>query len=84
VGHFLFRYPGVSVGDRMNLINSWDPIIQRFKDRLSKWKANLLSIGGRITLVSSVLGSLPIYYISLFRFPRKVNALLEGIRARFF
>nr|GEZ42997.1 RNA-directed DNA polymerase, eukaryota, reverse transcriptase zinc-binding domain protein [Tanacetum cinerariifolium] len=33
-------------------------LIDRFKARLSSWKANLLSIGGHLTLIKSVLGSL--------------------------
>nr|GEZ03230.1 RNA-directed DNA polymerase, eukaryota [Tanacetum cinerariifolium] len=33
-------------------------LIDRFKARLSGWKANLLSISGRLTLIKSVLGSL--------------------------
>nr|GFC19821.1 reverse transcriptase domain, reverse transcriptase zinc-binding domain protein [Tanacetum cinerariifolium] len=32
-------------------------LIDRFKARLSGWKANLLSIGDRLTLIKSVLGS---------------------------
>ncbi|GJS77191.1 hypothetical protein Tco_0727072 [Tanacetum coccineum] len=48
------------------------------------WKAKAPSIGGRLTLVKSVLGSLPIYYLSLFKAPKKVINLLESIRSRFF
>ncbi|GJT46135.1 hypothetical protein Tco_0954850 [Tanacetum coccineum] len=52
--------------------------------RLSSWKANLLSIGGRLTLIKSVLGSLGIYYLSIFRAPESVLQDLERIRAKFF
>ncbi|GJY70736.1 hypothetical protein Tco_0474439 [Tanacetum coccineum] len=41
------------------------------------WKANLLSIGGRLTLIKSVLGSLGIYYLSIFRAPESVLQDLE-------
>ncbi|GJZ03380.1 putative RNA-directed DNA polymerase, eukaryota, reverse transcriptase zinc-binding domain protein [Tanacetum coccineum] len=43
-----------------------------------------LSIGGRLTLVKSVLGSLPIYYLSLFKAPSLVIDMLESLRRRFF
>nr|GEZ01087.1 cytochrome P450 [Tanacetum cinerariifolium] len=35
-------------GLNMLIIKEWNPIIEKFKRRLSKWKANMLSIGGRI------------------------------------
>ncbi|GJT18001.1 RNA-directed DNA polymerase, eukaryota, reverse transcriptase zinc-binding domain protein [Tanacetum coccineum] len=47
-------------------------------------KANLLSIGGRMTLLKSVLGSLGIYYMSLFRVPESILKYLERLRATFF
>nr|GEV57275.1 RNA-directed DNA polymerase, eukaryota, reverse transcriptase zinc-binding domain protein [Tanacetum cinerariifolium] len=43
-----------------------------------------LSIGGTLTLIKSILGSLPIYYFSLFKAPKKIINLLESIRFRFF
>ncbi|GJZ83372.1 RNA-directed DNA polymerase, eukaryota, reverse transcriptase zinc-binding domain protein [Tanacetum coccineum] len=55
-----------------------------YTPRLSSWKANLLSIGGRLTLIKSVLGSLGIYYLSIFRAPESVLQDLERIRAKFF
>ncbi|GJV91318.1 hypothetical protein Tco_1539131 [Tanacetum coccineum] len=39
----------------MSRIKEWNPIIDKFKKRLSKWKANMLSIGGRSTLITSVV-----------------------------
>nr|GFB82265.1 reverse transcriptase domain, reverse transcriptase zinc-binding domain protein [Tanacetum cinerariifolium] len=44
----------------------------------------LLLIGGRFTLIKSVLGSLGIYYFSLFKAPETVINTLEKYRARFF
>nr|GEY05288.1 RNA-directed DNA polymerase, eukaryota, reverse transcriptase zinc-binding domain protein [Tanacetum cinerariifolium] len=52
--------------------------------KLSKWKASLLSIGDRFTLIKSVLGSLGIYYFSLFKAPETVINTLEKYNARFF
>lgn len=62
----------------------WSEVIERFTRRLSSWKANLLSIGGMLTLVKSVLGSLPLYFVSLFKAPDKVINKLESLRCRFF
>nr|XP_043623679.1 uncharacterized protein LOC122595393 [Erigeron canadensis] len=79
-----FKYLGIPIGGSPARISTWDPIISKFKKKLSCWKANLLSIGGRSTLISFVLGSLGTYFLSLFRMPKKVNRMLEAFRAMFF
>ncbi|GJT18907.1 reverse transcriptase domain, reverse transcriptase zinc-binding domain protein [Tanacetum coccineum] len=81
---FPFSYLGLPVGKKMRLKEGWNAIIDRFRDRLSNWKARSLSIGGRLTLVKSVLGSLLIYYLSLFKAPTSIINNLEAIRCRFF
>nr|GEX52683.1 RNA-directed DNA polymerase, eukaryota, reverse transcriptase zinc-binding domain protein [Tanacetum cinerariifolium] len=48
--------------------------------RLSKWKSSMLSIGGRATLISSVLGYIGTYYLSLFPILTTVNKKLESMR----
>nr|GEX73476.1 hypothetical protein [Tanacetum cinerariifolium] len=44
----------------------------------------MLSIGGRLTLVKSVLGSMPIFHMSLFKVPAGILRTLESIRCHFF
>nr|GEW43716.1 reverse transcriptase domain, reverse transcriptase zinc-binding domain protein [Tanacetum cinerariifolium] len=63
---------------------SWDPIVDKFSKRLSKWKSDTLSIGRRATLISSVLGATGTYYFSLFPMPATVNTKLESLRSKFF
>ncbi|GJU78052.1 RNA-directed DNA polymerase, eukaryota [Tanacetum coccineum] len=48
-----FSYLGLPIDCNMALVKSWDPISDKFAKCLSKWKASLLSIGGRATLISS-------------------------------
>ncbi|GKB96500.1 hypothetical protein Tco_0982637, partial [Tanacetum coccineum] len=74
-----FIYLGLPVGKKMRLCGSWDEIVNRVRSRLSAWKAKSLSIGGRLTLIKSVLGSLPIYFLSLFKALVKVINLLESM-----
>nr|GEV03416.1 RNA-directed DNA polymerase, eukaryota, reverse transcriptase zinc-binding domain protein [Tanacetum cinerariifolium] len=57
-GCFTFTYLGLPIGANINLTSSLQILIDRFQKRLSSWKANLLSIGGRLTLIKVVLGSL--------------------------
>nr|KAJ0188028.1 hypothetical protein LSAT_V11C900480580 [Lactuca sativa] len=46
-------------------------------------KINTLSIGGCLTLLKSVLGSLPLYYFSIFKAHISVIESLEKICRRF-
>lgn len=64
-----FMYLGLPVGGNPRRLAFWDPVIQRIKQRLSKWRCRNLSFGGRLCLVKSVLTALPLYYISIFRMP---------------
>ncbi|GJZ44472.1 hypothetical protein Tco_0591727 [Tanacetum coccineum] len=79
-----FSYLGLPIGSNMNRIANWNSLIERFKIRLSGWKGNMLSSGGRLTLIKSVLGSLGIYYFSIFKVPEAVLKTLESLRASFF
>ncbi|GJX70072.1 RNA-directed DNA polymerase, eukaryota, reverse transcriptase zinc-binding domain protein [Tanacetum coccineum] len=78
-----FSYLGVNIGGHMTRINSWDVVINKILSRLSKWKMKALSIGGRLTLLKSVLGATPIYYMSMFKAPIQVINKLESIRNHF-
>ncbi|KAM0033324.1 putative RNA-directed DNA polymerase [Helianthus debilis subsp. tardiflorus] len=82
-GGFPFVYLGIKVGANMNRVANWDPVVDIFRRRLSKWKAATLSIAGRVTLIKSVLDSLPTYYFSLFKAPVSVIDKLEGLMRRF-
>lgn len=34
-----FKYLGLPVGQKMNRVNSWNDVIERFTNRLSSWKS---------------------------------------------
>nr|GEX65987.1 RNA-directed DNA polymerase, eukaryota, reverse transcriptase zinc-binding domain protein [Tanacetum cinerariifolium] len=55
-------------------------VIEIVKERLSKWKMKALSIGGIFTLLKSVLGSIPIFYMSIYKAAIRVIQELETIR----
>ncbi|GJT28764.1 RNA-directed DNA polymerase, eukaryota, partial [Tanacetum coccineum] len=75
---------GVPSSKFLRLLIPWDESINKLKTRLSKWKLKTLSIGGRLTLLKSVLGSTPIYNMSLYKVPKAVLSSMEAIRRDFF
>ncbi|XP_071742218.1 uncharacterized protein [Rutidosis leptorrhynchoides] len=83
-GDFHFTYLGLLIGSNMNLISNWKTLVDKFMKKLSFWKANLLSIGGHLTLIKAVLESLGIYFLSMFNCPELVLNNLERCRANFF
>nr|GEV22641.1 RNA-directed DNA polymerase, eukaryota [Tanacetum cinerariifolium] len=79
-----FKYLGILVGDNMSSIKAWDEIVDKMRKRLSRWKLNALSVGGRLTLLKSVLGSSPLYNMSIFKVPKQVLNIMESLRRNFF
>nr|GEZ21906.1 RNA-directed DNA polymerase, eukaryota [Tanacetum cinerariifolium] len=68
----------------MSRITSWDDVISKVSSRLSKWKLKLLSIGDSLSLLKSVLISISLYHMSIFKVPISVLNHLESIRRNFF
>lgn len=75
----LVTYPGVPMGANMRLKKIWKPIIDKFM----VWKSKTLSFGGRLILITAVLGNLPTYFLYLFAAPIGVLDQLEKIRRDF-
>ncbi|KAK1285493.1 hypothetical protein QJS10_CPB20g00703 [Acorus calamus] len=61
----------------------WEPLVERFRRRLTGWKGQCLSYGGRVTLIHAVLSSLPLFFLSVFRVPVGILDRIEVIRRRF-
>nr|GEU64911.1 putative RNA-directed DNA polymerase, eukaryota, reverse transcriptase zinc-binding domain protein [Tanacetum cinerariifolium] len=79
-----FQYLGVKIGAPMSRIKSWKEVIEKVVSRLSKWKIQTLSSGGRLTLIKSVLNALPLYYMSLFKAPKAILKAIESLRSNLF
>nr|GEX41618.1 RNA-directed DNA polymerase, eukaryota, reverse transcriptase zinc-binding domain protein [Tanacetum cinerariifolium] len=77
---FPFTYLGAKIRDNMSRINSWQEVILKVSSKLSKWKAKTLFVGGRLTLIKSVLGAIPTYFMSLYKVPEAVLKHTERLR----
>ncbi|KAL5563602.1 hypothetical protein UlMin_033349 [Ulmus minor] len=82
-GSWPMKYLGLPLGGNPNLAEFWNPVIEKVSKRLDSWKKAFLSKGGRLTLIQSVLSSIPTYYMSLFKLPRVVAAYLEKMMREF-
>ncbi|KAE8702415.1 hypothetical protein F3Y22_tig00110482pilonHSYRG00005 [Hibiscus syriacus] len=76
-------YLGLPLGAKKNSEALWDPVFKNFSSKLAGWKANCLSLAGRTVLLKSVLTSLPIFFLSLFRMPCKIGKKLNSLMASF-
>ncbi|GJY07198.1 RNA-directed DNA polymerase, eukaryota [Tanacetum coccineum] len=76
---------GTKVGEDMSRVHAWKEVIVKIKSRLSNWKLKTLSIGGRFTLLKSVLGSTPIFHMSIYKVPSSVTPFAGNpFRSHFF
>ncbi|GKV02939.1 hypothetical protein SLEP1_g15313 [Rubroshorea leprosula] len=69
-GLFPFKYLGIPIGESCKKIAFWKPLVDVFKSKLSKWRGWHLSLGGRITLINSVLFGLPVFWMSVYLIPK--------------
>jgi len=78
-----FKYLGIPVGANHRRIEFWQDMIQKIQKRLALWKGKYLSFAGRVTLIKSVLSTIPLYYLSLFKLPICVEKMIRKIQSDF-
>ena len=83
-GTFPFRYLGIPTHYRRLNNSDWKGVDERFQKRLSGWKGKLLSSGGKLVLINSMLSNLPLFMFLFFEVPREVLKKLDFYRSRFF
>ncbi|GJZ59364.1 RNA-directed DNA polymerase, eukaryota, reverse transcriptase zinc-binding domain protein [Tanacetum coccineum] len=81
---FPMKYLGVPVRYNMARCSNWSAIVQKFSSKLALWKARLLSVSGWLSLIKSVLGHRPTYYMSIYMMPISIQKKLESMRNNFF
>lgn len=83
IGKIPFKFIGILVGANPRRAETWEPVLKAMRLKLSTWRSRQLSIGGRITLINSVLSSLPLYFFSFFKAPKKVINEIEKVQRQF-
>ncbi|EOY00968.1 Uncharacterized protein TCM_010873 [Theobroma cacao] len=83
VGYLPTTYLGLPLGAKHNSTRFWDLVFEKVRRKLAGWKTKMLSFGGRITLLKSILTSMPVFYMSLFQVPHKVKNELKKLQRKF-
>ena len=83
-GQFPISYLGIPIHYRRLTNAEWKHVEERLQKRLSCWKGKLLSLGGRMVLINSVLSNMVLYMISFFQLPKGVLHILDYLRSRSF
>lgn len=83
VGHIPLKYLGLPLCMGVHKRKLWNPVVERIERKLSSWKGRYLSLGGRWTLIKSVLSSIPIYFLSCFKCPTAVVKRIKKIQHDF-
>jgi hypothetical protein len=66
-GHFPMRYLGIPIHYRRLTLAEWKLVEERLQKRLSGWKGKLLSLGGRLILINSVLSNMVLQMKKILR-----------------
>jgi hypothetical protein len=74
---------GLPISDRKLKRNDLKLWIDKIADRLPNWKARLLNLAGRTTLVRFVLSVIPIYLLIVIKIPKWVIKSIDKIRREF-
>ena len=61
----------------------WQWLIRKVQRRMNLWSPQWISLGGRNTLILSVLQAIPVYWFSLFRVPAYVMVCLRRLLFKF-
>ena len=74
-----FNYLGYFLKPSGYLVKDWHWILSKFEKRISHWTNRLLSIGGCLVLIRSVLSSLPLYWMALVPIPSSILDKLKKL-----
>ena len=84
VASFPIRYLGLPLAEGRLRALDYQSVMAKIEARLGGWQARLLSRGGRLVLLQSVLAAIPIYFMAIFRIPEGMRRQIESIMRRFF
>lgn len=67
-----FNFLGILIGCNPRKGSSWSLVLAKVRTRLASWKGKFLSLGGRVTLLNSVLNVIPLFSFFFYKAPKMV------------
>ena len=83
IGVWPVKYLRLTLGGNPTRTTFWEPIVSKIVKRLDGWKCAFLSRRGHLTLIRSVLSSIPIFFLSLFKMPLGIVDNIDKLRRNF-
>ena len=78
IGSFPIKYLGVPLHFSKLRREDIQPVVDKLINRIAGWRGKILSTAGKLTLLKSCLASIPIYLLSVIKFPKwaieKINS----------
>lgn len=77
-GNWPLWYLGLQVGGMANGVGAWRGVLDKVSSKLGRWDSKSISMGGRITIIKSILSAIPLYNLSFSRLPKMVEKQLKS------
>ena len=84
VGSFPIKYLGMPVSYSTLRDSDWEFIVAKYLKRFEAWIGNAASMGGRLTLLDSVVTQISLYHMSMWLMNKTFVERLDKYRRRFF
>jgi hypothetical protein len=84
MGSFPFRYLGVPLHHDKLKREDIQHVVDKVINRVPRWKGRLMSYSARLTLLKACLASIPIYLMSVIKFPKWAIKVINSQMSNFF
>ncbi|GAA0144869.1 reverse transcriptase [Lithospermum erythrorhizon] len=82
-GEAPFNYLGIPIYKGKKQCFLFEDLLEKLRGKVESWSSNFLSFGGKITLLQSVLNTIPIYYLQVMQMPAEVYGKIERLFNKF-
>jgi hypothetical protein len=84
VGAFPFKYLGMPLHYEKLRKEDIQSLVDKIIKKIARWKGRLLSYGARLALLRACLASIPIYLMSVIKFPKWAIEAINSQMSNFF